>query len=184
MSRRGPAPTPTAILKRRGSRISSKGRPKGKEPVAVKGTMTMPDAVKNDALAKAAWLDTLPHLIKMNTVAKADLMALTGLCLAWSRAHKADRQVRKYGLVTKLFSGAIAANPAVAMSRNAWSEVRKFLQEFGMTPSSRTRVREMAEDTAAPTGGQQGESTEQWLFGARTGTDHSGGRIAGHIPHR
>jgi P27 family predicted phage terminase small subunit len=49
--------------------------------------------------------------------------------------------------MTKTAWGTLQASPAVGISRSSWAEVRKFAQEFGLTPSSRSRVTAADDDS-------------------------------------
>jgi P27 family predicted phage terminase small subunit len=171
MGRRGPKPLPSALAKVRGTVTKSTRRIPGKEPKVRLGTPAMPASVRDDKIALDCWNRMRGHLLKLKVLTPADGAALEGMCIAYSRAYKADACVKARGIVQEKFDGSLAANPAVAMSRNAWSEVRRFAVEFGLTPSSRTRVREAPPGDDDET--ESEESPEDFLFRK--------GRIVGSI---
>jgi P27 family predicted phage terminase small subunit len=67
--------------------------------------------------------------------------ALAAYCQAWSRWVKAEEMLKSTGPVIKSkTTGAIYQNPYLAVANRAMKQMRDFLTEFGMTPSSRNRV--------------------------------------------
>lgn len=178
MGRRGPPRTPTVIAKKLGIRIQRVL--KGKEPVppAAPLTVGIPAALKGSPHAITCWKDYYPLLVKLRLVTSADVLSFQGLCMAYARAREADESVRKYGIVRMVRAKGFIQNPAVMISQRAWSEVRKYAQEFGLTPASRTRVRELDEQEFGGGKDEQRKQTpEEFIFGA-TGTH---GKVAGRI---
>jgi P27 family predicted phage terminase small subunit len=163
---------PRAIAKVHGYKQKKSRRAPGKEPVVHVGTPALPASVRDDQVALDCWKRTRGHLMKMKVLTLPDGIALEGMCIAYSRAQRADRLVNSKGLLLQKFDGSLTANPAVAVSMKAWAEVRKFAQEFGLTPSSRTRVREAPPE---PDSGSKSdvETPEDFLF--------KKGRIVGSI---
>lgn len=163
---------PSAIAKVHGYKKRNGRRKPGTEPAVRVGTPALPASVRDDKVALDCWNRTRDHLMKLKVLTPPDGITLEGLCVAYSRAQRADAIVKTEGLVQKKFDGSLAANPAVAMSRNAWAEVRKFAQEFGLTPSSRTGVREAPPAQDDP----EQETPEDFLFAK--------GKIVGSIGKR
>ena len=52
---------------------------------------------------------------------------------------RADRALSRGALTMNAKQGVIP-RPEVAIARTAWAEARRFAQEFGLTPASRSRV--------------------------------------------
>lgn len=173
MGRRGTKPMPAALAKVHGYRKPKSRTKPGKEPKVRVGTPALPASVRSDSVALDCWNRTRTHLMKMKVLTPPDGITLEGLCVAYSRAQRADAIVKAKGLCVEKFDGSLVANPAVAMSRNAWAEVRRFASEFGLTPSSRTNVREAppADDET-----EEKESPEEFLFAK--------GKIVGSIGGR
>ncbi len=71
---------------------------------------------------------------------EVDDLALVGLCQSWAEYLEATEQVRKTGMLVKAPSGYPILNPYVVLANQALKRVKAFLTEFGMTPSSRSRV--------------------------------------------
>jgi P27 family predicted phage terminase small subunit len=140
MGRRGPAPTPTGILQMRGTfRKDRHGDPETEpqpKPVA-----RVPKAPAHlDDIARRAWKTLAKQLHELGLLSAGDLLALEAACTAYSRALQADELLAEEGLTQRGLQG-YTAHPAVAISRYSWATYRQFAQEFGLTPSARTRVR-------------------------------------------
>jgi P27 family predicted phage terminase small subunit len=93
-----------------------------------------------DKVGKGEWRRIGPQLLEQQLLTTADLAAFAAYCANVSRAVEAEQALRKHGL-TMLSPQGIIPRPEVNIAKAAWAEVRKFAQEFGLTPSARTRVR-------------------------------------------
>ncbi len=70
-----------------------------------------------------------------------DRAALAGYCASWSRWVAAELEIQKFGLVIKAGkSGYPIPSPYVGIANVALDKLHKFATEFGLTPSSRSRV--------------------------------------------
>jgi P27 family predicted phage terminase small subunit len=177
MGKRGPAPLPTAIKEARGTKRASRERARagsGREPKPREAEPSLPPSVAGNADARKVWRFLVPQLLRLRVLTEIDGVALEGLCLAYARALAAGREVKKHGLLVKTSWNTLVQNPAVAVEKAAWIEVRKFAQEFGITPSSRSRVRQMPGEGDMPGDGDE-QSAETFLFG------NGAGRVVGRI---
>ena len=57
-----------------------------------------------------------------------------------TRWLEAESQVRKFGAVIKSPSGYPMLNPYVSLAKSGLTQMHKMVVEFGMTPSSRSRL--------------------------------------------
>ena len=140
MGKRGPAPTPSAILKLRGSwrADANKAEPKPKA-----GRPKCPAWL--DAYGKAAWKQLVPQLDEMGVLAKIDAQALTLLCQTWAKWRRAEEMIQKHGEVYPIKTDAgevkyLQQSPYVAIARAAGEQLARMYREFGMTPSARSRI--------------------------------------------
>ena len=93
--------------------------------------------------------------------------------MAYSHALQADALVRRDGMfITHRRRGRVV-HPAVRISEKAWRDVLRFSQEFGLTPSSATRVRAVSTSSAQE---EAAEDAESFLF--RGGKS---GKVIGHV---
>lgn len=104
-----------------------------------------------DGMARAAWLELAPLLEQTKVVTESDRKALELLCDAYSEYRRTREIVRKQGAtyeaLTEGGSIMIRPRPEVTMAQDAWKRVRAMLQEFGLTPSSRSKI-QVVQDAA------------------------------------
>lgn len=142
MGKRGPKPTPTNILKLRGSTLVSKRR-EATEVGGPTGAPDQPDWLDDDA--KAAWEHLVPMLEGMGVLTRIDGNALARYCRLWSRWRKMEDFIDEKGEMYPLRDekGEVKCFqqwPQVAIAHRLALQLTKLEQEFGMTPSARARI--------------------------------------------
>jgi P27 family predicted phage terminase small subunit len=148
MGKRGPSQTPSKVLQMRGTfRRDRHGDPES-EPHFDTLKALPPAPGFFDDVALYEWQRVGAELIAKELLTEVDLAAFTMYCLNVARVVAAEKAINADGL-TVLSPQGFKAHPAVAIARQCGIEVRKFSQEFGLTPSARTRVR-TPEKPAAP----------------------------------
>lgn len=140
MGKRGPAPTPSAILQLRGSWRANANKA---EPKPKSGRPTCPAWL--DKSAKAAWKQLIPQLDEMGVLTKIDGQALTLLCQTWAKWKEAELAIREHGAVSPIYNADgslkyMQQSPHVSIARSAADQLSRMFREFGMTPSARTRI--------------------------------------------
>lgn len=133
--------TPTRVLQLRGTHRKDRHGQIEDEPTFDLLTELPPAPGFFDAIADMEWNRVGPELIEKQLLTTVDLAAFTGYCLNVSRVVAAERKITELGLLVLSPFGQFVQNPAVPIARQCGAEVRKFAQEFGMTPSARTKVR-------------------------------------------
>ena len=93
-----------------------------------------------DDVAKKEWGRLTTILTAMKVLTEADYIALANLCQAYSTLVNAQRQMNKTGILYKSKSGYIQQSPLLGIIHTQTTIVNNLLREFGLTPSSRTRV--------------------------------------------
>lgn len=92
--------------------------------------------------AKAHWGAVCRMLSEANVLTVMDLDALAMYCDAYARWVEANEKIRVTGTVVKApTSGYPMQSPYLSVANKAFEQMRAILTEFGMTPSSRTRVK-------------------------------------------
>lgn len=136
MAKRGPKPTPTALLKLRGS-WRAKGR--GEEPEPPVSIPTAPKFLKGEALAE--WDRITVLLAKVGCVAEQDRALLSAYCIEWARYVRANNQLRFVrSLLATTTRGTKMAHPLIRVSDRALANMLRICQEFGLSPAARTQL--------------------------------------------
>ncbi|RQR29406.1 phage terminase small subunit P27 family [Burkholderia sp. Bp9142] len=138
---RGRKPTPTALKIARGN--------PGKRPLPENEPMHTGEATAPEwlsAQAAAHWPIVAKQLGDAGVLTSVDTAALALYCEAFARWKHANDQVVKYGPVIKAPSGFPVQSPYLAIANRAHEQMTKLLIEFGMTPSSRSRVTKVPSD--------------------------------------
>lgn len=129
-----PKPTKVKLLEgNRGRRKIGEG-----EPEPAPGRPTCPPHLS--ASAKAEWKRIVPELEKMGLLTKVDRSALAAYCNAYGEWKDTCELLKGKSPIIKTEAGNIIQNPLVGIAHKASELMYKFLVEFGMTPSSRTRI--------------------------------------------
>ena len=133
-----PRPTPTRIKKLKGNpgkRPLPKKEPKPDSPTR------LPNAPGHlSKVGKAEWRRMGKQLFTLGLLSNIDLSAFGAYCQQYATWVEASEQVQKHGMLIKAQSGFPMQSPYFSIQAKAQAEMRKWLVEFGMTPSSRSRV--------------------------------------------
>jgi len=134
MRGRRPQPTTLKILRGNpGKRPLNESEPK---PDIV--MPPCPDFIRDEA--REHWSEVGPILLSLGVLTVLDGVALALLASALARLVKAEAMITQTGEVLKTKDGGFYQNPYLAVANKAWEHVYKLLVEFGMTPSSRSRI--------------------------------------------
>ena len=135
MAGRKPIPTKLHILRGNpGKRPLNKREPKPKEE------MPQCPAHLNET-AKREWERIAPKLFDIGLLTEIDGSALAGLCQSYATWAEASEHLNKTGLLIKGKNGLPLESPYLRIARRALSDLRPFLVEFGMTSSSRSKIK-------------------------------------------
>lgn len=132
---RGRKPTPTALKIVRGN-PGKRALPEN-EPTPQAGALT-PEWLSPQAAEH--WLEVAAQLEAAGVLTVIDAAALALYCEAFARWRAAMDHLRINGLVVTTPSGYPVQSPYLAIANKAHDQMAKLLIEFGMTPSSRSRV--------------------------------------------
>lgn len=132
-----PRPEPTVLKVIKGN--PGKGPLPENEPKPEPLRSLRAPAELSDMAAKH-WKVVVKQLSKAKILTEMDIPALIVYCESYAQWQHAVQEINKYGPVT--WDGDIPKrSPYVTIVDNAFKQCAKMLSEFGMTPSSRTRVR-------------------------------------------
>lgn len=136
MAKAGRRPKPTAIRILEGTQRG----PGKREPSMPPGVPPMPERLKVDAVAVEKWQELASILTKMGVLTTGDGEALATLCEVHSAEQSCLLQLRAGGAVMHTDLGGVKPNPAGPMYRSLVAMKASLLSEFGLTPSSRTKL--------------------------------------------
>jgi P27 family predicted phage terminase small subunit len=100
--------------------------------------------------ARKEWKRMGKRLLECGLMTELDGAALALYCQSWARWVEAEANLVKYGTVMKSPSGFPIQSPYLAIANKAMGQMTRLLVEFGMSPSSRTRV-SISRPVVAPT---------------------------------
>ena len=100
--------------------------------------------------AREHWQQVATELADAGILTRIDRDALGLYCEAYARWVHANQQIQQFGPLVKAPSGYPMQSPFLAIANKAFDQMRAMLTEFGMTPSSRTKVRVERPDTGDP----------------------------------
>lgn len=136
MAVRGARPSPTKLKVLRNTLRND--RANAHEPVV---DVKIPPCPRElGGAARKEWKRIAPELARMGLLSLIDRAGLALYCDSYGRWLEAIASLKQYGVVIKSPTGYPMQSPFVAIANKAGEQVRMLLSEFGMSPSSRTRV--------------------------------------------
>ncbi len=140
MAKRGRKPTPTHLKEVRGN---PGHRPLPEDEPEITAPSELPEPPEHlDVEACREWVRTGTLLLNSGLLTELDTGALALYCTAYSRWVDAEERIRKHGpIVESPGTGYPSQSPYLQIANKAMEQMLKIQAEFGMTPSSRTRVR-------------------------------------------
>jgi len=160
MAGRPPKPTRIKVLQ---------GNP-GKRPLnqdEAKFETTMPKCpthVKREA--RREWKRVSQELFDAGLLESVDRAALAAYCIAYARWVAAIKEMDGESLTLATESGYQYPNPLLSIAKAASEEMRRYMADFGMTPSSRSKVTARKQKEADP--------FEEWARKKMTEMDKQG----------
>jgi P27 family predicted phage terminase small subunit len=100
----------------------------------------MPERLACDAVAVEKWQELSVVLDGIGVLTVSDGEALATLCELHSAEQACLRELREVGPTIHTDLGGVKPNPAGSLYRSIAALKTSMLSEFGLTPSSRTKV--------------------------------------------
>jgi P27 family predicted phage terminase small subunit len=132
----GRRPKPTKLKLLQGTQRSD--RVNRQEPDPKSEIPSCPKHIQGES--RREWKRITKELGALGLLTKVDRAAIAAYCDAYGRWTEALGKLHEKGLLVKAPSGYPILNPYLSIINSALDQMRKFLTEFGMTPSSRTRI--------------------------------------------
>jgi P27 family predicted phage terminase small subunit len=141
MAGRKPKPTNLKILEGNpGRRPLNKREPQPKRPTK---TPRAPQHLSKEA--QKEWRRVI-KLLTTGIVTELDLTAVEAYCTCYAQWVEANGYVQEKGAIVKTKNGNPIQNPFLSVANRAMKEMRVWMAELGMTPSSRSRVIKIEEE--------------------------------------
>jgi len=138
MAGRKPLPTHLKLVK-------GTARPHRLNKAEPKPVVAVPEPPNHlDAPAQAKFTEMAELLARHGVMTELDIGALARYVVIWRRWIEAEGEVKRRGPVVKTSNDNIIQNPFLSVANKCLAQMHQIEAEFGLTPSSRSRIR-MAE---------------------------------------
>jgi P27 family predicted phage terminase small subunit len=107
--------------------------------------------------AKREWRRVSRMLYRLGLLTELDTTALALYCQTYSRWIEAEQKLASFGLLIKTHNDLPMQSPYLSIAHRCFDQLRAMLAEFGMTPSSCSRI------AAFPPQEAEDDPFEQWL---------------------
>lgn len=136
MAQRGRKPKPTALKVLEGN--PGKRQLNDKEPKPKSKAPTCPKWLEDEA--RKEWRRMAKQLEGLGVLTEIDMTAFAGYCQAYARWKEAEEFISKHGAIVKTPSGYWQQVPQVSIAQTYLKIMNRFCEQFGLTPSSRSRI--------------------------------------------
>ena len=136
MATRGRKPTPTAIKELEGN--PGKRPLNAKEPKPVKKAPACPKWLEPEA--KKEWRRLSKQLEQLGVLTELDMASFAAYCQAYARYKEAEEFITQHGSIVKTPSGYWQQVPQVAQAPTYSKIMLRLAEQFGLTPSARSRI--------------------------------------------
>ena len=136
MAKKGPKQTPSRLRVIKGN---PGNRPMNKQEPQMDGLPVCPDWLSDEG--KRKWAELFEDLSAVGLLARVDGSALALACEHWSAAVEARKLFIKHGVLVEGRRGEPVKNPAAQLFKDNSEAYRKYISEFGLSPSSRAGLK-------------------------------------------
>ena len=137
----GPAPQPTALKKLKGTHRPSRDAANQMSLPKIESIEAAPSDLP--VRARVEWYRVVNSLTPLGVLTVADLSLLKSYCQHVATMELAAEKLKEEGHVVDVmgaFGAKATKNPWVTIYNEASDRAAKLGQQFGLTPSSRTRI--------------------------------------------
>ena len=108
------------------------------EPPTIEGGGDCPEELQGEA--QAEWFRIVADMKELGVMSKEYRPALIMYCDTWAEFIRCRDAVKGMGLTVRSANGSTAKNPLLSVLSQLKKEARAWLVEFGMTPTSKSRL--------------------------------------------
>ena len=142
MAKPGPRPRPTHLNVIAGTYDQNPQRRPENEPEAPQGWPQIPDGI--DEVAKCKFWDTCRQLDELGILSPVYADAIEAYATTYSDYRRASEMVAKIGIAIvgkdQHGNAVVKRNPFMTAKRQCLDAMLKYEAEFGLTPSSKSRI--------------------------------------------
>lgn len=131
-------PAALKLLNGRGPGQDSAGREVNEGPSFVRDAPDPPEWMAGEALEE--WNRVVPECHRLRMLSRVTRGSLASYCESWQMFVTATEILHREGILFEAKQGLIP-HPAVNIQRQAGAEIRRWAQEYGLTPASEQKVR-------------------------------------------
>src|SRR5262245_33575233 len=91
-------------------------------------------------VAKVEWKRMGERLLRLGLLTVIDGAAFSAYCTIYARWVEAEQALKKTGSVVRSPNGYPILSPYYTIANQSLQQMRAYMTEFGMTPSSRSRI--------------------------------------------
>jgi len=142
----GPKTKPTKLKQLEGDIHKERWNPN--EPQPKVSRPRCPQNLSDEA--RKEWRRIVPELEALGLLTTIDRAALAAYCAAWGRFIEAEKVIKEKGSLYKTANGNVIISPMLSVANRAMEQMRVFGAEFGLTPSSRTRISATPQESDDP----------------------------------
>ena len=154
----GAKPKPTRMKELAGTLKAHRVNPDEPEPPVLERTPPCPMHLTGEA--RKAWRRLSRQLKDMGVISAIDLDALEAYCVVFDRWREAEKELRKTGpVIVNPQTNWFEPSPYLRVVDNCLKQMRAYMTELGITPSSRSRVRAIKPKE------ETGDGIDKYLFG-------------------
>lgn len=136
--RSGPRTKPKAIKELAGTLRPDRVNPDEPSPTALDKVPPCPRHIKGEA--RKQWRRTAKVLVATGVLTQGDLPALEMFCTLYARWKDAQGKLDEFGVMLRNKDGWFEPSPYLRVVEDCLKQMRGYMVEFGITPSSRSRV--------------------------------------------
>ena len=129
-------PTPTAIKELEGN--PGKRKLNENEPRPERKAPACPKWLDKDA--RKEWHRLAKKMEALGILTEVDMAAFAGYCQSYARWKQNEEFISEHGSLVRTPSGYWMAVPQVAIAQQYLKQMGRFAEQFGLTPSSRSRI--------------------------------------------
>lgn len=100
-----------------------------------------PRILTKNKIARKEWKRIASELHRLGLLTDLDLTALAAYCITYSQWGEAVEDLRLNGTIVKGVEGGLKRSLYFDIASQCSKDMRAYLTDFGMTPSSRSRVK-------------------------------------------